>query len=515
MALTFTIDHETPPVEDAYSGGTSEFGSSTYRTNPTAPLQGTYDAKATIVAGGTAYGEASLPANDGSPAATTPLAVGVRLKVDAAADWVNGDRVTLCQFYNGGTVKGYVELVNSAGSTFLRVNVVDAFSGTHTYTDTLDLGTDEHYVQVVAWWGLPMLIALYIDGAMRGLAASGIAVPTPGPDRVRIGCISSGGAPTITYRVDHVKGGSALGDVAEDVSPPDAPTALTATAVVTGPTFAAVDLAWTDNADDEDGFVLERAPDVAGVAGDWAEIDTAAADAVSYSDTGVDPGRYWYRVAATNVGGDSDYATTTASVMVGGEYRVYGPALSAANINYTTPIAYVPAGTATVEVAGLALAEDTDWWIAVRAVSACGVEEETGSLACVHISGGVLIGPPPNRIASATVRPAAAGTLQLDAFYSDVGAAAVATSVRVVRIDGRGNMDWDLAPIDTIAIAGTARIRQALTPTYRHGETVRLAMRAYTALGRGGPIYRLGPVAAAAQGPPAVDYVSLTQVAES
>lgn len=95
------------------------------------------------------------------------------------------------------------------------------------------------------------------------------------------------------------------------VRPPAAPTLLSATAI----NDARIDLAWTDNASNEDGFKIERSPD--GV-GSWVEITTVGADVVTYSNTGLDPStQYFYRVRAYKGGANSAYsnvddATTTA-----------------------------------------------------------------------------------------------------------------------------------------------------------------------------------------------------------
>lgn len=68
----------------------------------------------------------------------------------------------------------------------------------------------------------------------------------------------------------------------------------------------AISLAWTDNSEHEDGYSIERDTD----GGGFVEIDTVAADAESYNDTGVATGHtYTYRVKATSTAlGDSEYS---------------------------------------------------------------------------------------------------------------------------------------------------------------------------------------------------------------
>ena len=74
----------------------------------------------------------------------------------------------------------------------------------------------------------------------------------------------------------------------------DAPTGLTATVVST----SEIALSWTDNAANEENFVVERKSG----AGDWTLVTAAlAADSTSYNDTGLTADtRYYYRVKATN-----------------------------------------------------------------------------------------------------------------------------------------------------------------------------------------------------------------------
>ncbi len=64
-----------------------------------------------------------------------------------------------------------------------------------------------------------------------------------------------------------------------------------------------VSLTWTDNSDNESGFIIQRST----TSGNgFTTITTTAADATSYSDTGLAAGtEYFYQVIATNAAGDS------------------------------------------------------------------------------------------------------------------------------------------------------------------------------------------------------------------
>jgi hypothetical protein len=94
-------------------------------------------------------------------------------------------------------------------------------------------------------------------------------------------------------------------------SVPAAPSGLTATAV----SSTQIDLAWTDNADNETGFKIERALD--GVS--FTQIATRGADVTTYSNSGLTASTtYTYRVRAYNAAGNSSYsdpdsATTDAA----------------------------------------------------------------------------------------------------------------------------------------------------------------------------------------------------------
>jgi hypothetical protein len=75
-----------------------------------------------------------------------------------------------------------------------------------------------------------------------------------------------------------------------------------------------IDLSWVDNADNESGFLIERAPDNAGVSGTFAQIASLGANSITYSNTGLTAStRYWYRVRSTNAAQSSAYTPSASA----------------------------------------------------------------------------------------------------------------------------------------------------------------------------------------------------------
>jgi titin len=89
-------------------------------------------------------------------------------------------------------------------------------------------------------------------------------------------------------------------------NPPAAPTGLTANAV----SCNQINLAWTDNSDNETSFKIERSTD----GSVFFEIDSVGTDITTYNDTTVlENTTYWYRVRASNAFGDSAYSNTATA----------------------------------------------------------------------------------------------------------------------------------------------------------------------------------------------------------
>jgi predicted phage tail protein len=91
---------------------------------------------------------------------------------------------------------------------------------------------------------------------------------------------------------------------------PNAPTNLTATRAASR---TQIDLTWTDNSNNEDGFKIERCSVVKGKC-NFSEIAQTSTDVFIFPDTGLSKNKtYYYRVRAFNTSGDSAYSNTASA----------------------------------------------------------------------------------------------------------------------------------------------------------------------------------------------------------
>lgn len=90
--------------------------------------------------------------------------------------------------------------------------------------------------------------------------------------------------------------------IAKSFVPPDSPSGLSAAAISSNQ----IDLAWTDNSNNEAGFKIERKT---GIDGTYSQVAIVGAGIINYSDTGLTAGtNYDYRIRAYNSLGDSAYS---------------------------------------------------------------------------------------------------------------------------------------------------------------------------------------------------------------
>ncbi len=142
---------------------------------------------------------------------------------------------------------------------------------------------------------------------------------------------------TIYYyrvRASNGSGDSAYSNEANattQTSPAVAPSNLTAATA----SSSQIDLTWSDNSSNETGFKIERKT---GSGGTYSQIATVGTGVVSYSSTGLNPNTtYFYRVRATNAGGDSAYSNeanaTTPNAAPAAPSALAATALSTTQIN--------------------------------------------------------------------------------------------------------------------------------------------------------------------------------------
>ncbi|MEX2382494.1 MAG: hypothetical protein WD490_08925, partial [Opitutales bacterium] len=109
-------------------------------------------------------------------------------------------------------------------------------------------------------------------------------------------------------------------------NPPNAPSGLSAMAI----SSSRIDLSWTDNSSDEDGFEIERSTD--GV--DFVPAGIVGANVTSHSDTGrFASTTYYYRVYAYNSGGDSATSNVASATTQAGGTTMHVAAIQVDRVN--------------------------------------------------------------------------------------------------------------------------------------------------------------------------------------
>jgi parallel beta-helix repeat protein len=100
------------------------------------------------------------------------------------------------------------------------------------------------------------------------------------------------------------RGGVDMGAIFPVGGIPSAPAVLAAQ-----PSIGSIRLTWQENADNEDTFRIERSPD----SSVWSVLGSVPANGTEFVDTDVSAGsRYFYRVAAVNGSGKSQYSNITS-----------------------------------------------------------------------------------------------------------------------------------------------------------------------------------------------------------
>ncbi len=165
----------------------------------------------------------------------------------------------------------------AASSSQINLSWIDNAVNEEGYEVERKIGTDASYLKVAT---LPVNTTSYSDAGL-----------TPNT--------------TYTYRVRAYNTiDNAYSNEATATCPttsPNAPSGLAASGI----TYSRVDLAWTDNANNESSFVIERSDST----GAYVHVASVGQNVTTYSDTTVIPSTsYSYRIKSSNIVADSSYS---------------------------------------------------------------------------------------------------------------------------------------------------------------------------------------------------------------
>ncbi len=272
---------------------------------------------------------------------TTPISLG-----GTASDDVGVTAVTWSNSTGGtGTASGTTSwtaagIVLQPGSNVVTVTARDAANnvGTRTLTITLDTASTTTPPLAPSGLGAQAVSATQINltwtdnstnetgfAVERAPDAGGVPgtfaqIATVGANATVYNNTGLTPSTAYWYRVRASNGGgssaySNTGTATTLSGKPAAPTVLTATAS----SATVIALAWTDNSTDETGFLVERAPDNAGVAGTYVQIASLGVNVKAYNNTGLTPStKYWYRVRAAGTVANSDYTNEATATTLSG-----------------------------------------------------------------------------------------------------------------------------------------------------------------------------------------------------
>jgi hypothetical protein len=140
------------------------------------------------------------------------------------------------------------------------------------------------------------------------------------------------------YRLSatNADGDSAVTDTATATTNDVAPAAPTTLSISPVTSATELTLNWADNSTNETGFQVERS---ATGSGGWSLIFTTAANAVTYTNTGLSPSTpYFYRVRAVNGVGNSAYSNTVNATTNAGGSTQFETWLGSFGLPLDTPI---------------------------------------------------------------------------------------------------------------------------------------------------------------------------------
>jgi len=250
-----------------------------------------------------------------------------------------GQFLELRQAGNGTNLFG--TLFSDGG--FRLVAAADSTGGGQNYQNSnvnpSVAGTDFLVAKITFGPGNTDKVELFINQTTEGSPNQ-----ATGADRnAKFDVIAFGSFGSSQARFDELRVGATFADVApvSAVPAPTAPSALQSTVN----SFSEITLNWTDNSANELSFIVERS--LNGTTG-WTAVGTLGSNVATLQDTGLTASTaYYYRVFATNSGGNSAYssvtnATTSALPALVALNTIYQPFADPDDGNNASQAALVP-----------------------------------------------------------------------------------------------------------------------------------------------------------------------------
>jgi acid phosphatase type 7 len=218
---------------------------------------------------------------------------------------IDGNRLDAKFLDSAGVVRDYFTIIK--GSPPSPPAAPSDLAATAVSTSQIDLSwvdnsTDEERFDIERWTGDPPSTTIVSVGPnVTAYSATGLAAGTTYSFRVRAANRGGESAPSNTASATTQSSPPPL-------QPPNAPSGLTATAI----SGTQINLSWSDNSANEDGFRIERCQ--GSNCSNFVQIAQLGANATSYSNTGLSAStHYRYRVRAFNSAGNSAYSNIAGS----------------------------------------------------------------------------------------------------------------------------------------------------------------------------------------------------------
>jgi acid phosphatase type 7 len=218
---------------------------------------------------------------------------------------INNDRLDAKFLRENGTIADYFTIIKGGTVTPTAPNAPTGLTAIAASVSQIDLGWADNSDNEDGF---------RIERSTDGTNFTEIATVPANSNTYSAGGLASGTPYFFRVRAYNAVGNSNYSNTAVATTlttPPAAPSGLTATTV----SNSQINLSWTDNANNETGFKVERCKNPKnGACTNFAQIATVGANVTTFSNTGLNKNSsYRFRVRANNAAGDSAYSNIVSA----------------------------------------------------------------------------------------------------------------------------------------------------------------------------------------------------------